>query len=58
MNLSSSVSAVTVNDRHREELRRMDDEGTESNWGDLLEQVRQNVSLARDKLDELLEQLN
>lgn len=36
----------------------MDDEGTESNWGDLLEQVRQNVSLARDTLDELIEQLN
>lgn len=35
----------------------MNKEGTESDWGDLLEQVKRNVVLARDVLDQLIDQL-
>lgn len=36
----------------------MDKEGTESDWGDLLEQARRSAALARDELDLLIEQLS
>ena len=36
----------------------MDEEGTESDGPDLLEQARRNVSLAREQLLELIEQIN
>lgn len=34
----------------------MDEEGKESDWGDLLERVRRSVTTARDALDQLIEQ--
>lgn len=36
----------------------MNEEGTDSDWGDLLEQARQEAASARDTLDLLIEQLN
>jgi len=36
----------------------MDEEGKESDWGDLLEQARRSAVRARDKLDLLIEQLS
>lgn len=36
----------------------MDEEGTESDWGDLLEQARRSAVHARDELDLLIEQLS